>query len=57
MADHEEEENVTYENPLVYQMWIENFTINVHEGGTVILQTGQPNDPPPPDDPPAGSGD
>lgn len=34
----EEEENY----PLVYNMWIENLTINAE---TVILQTGRPGDP------------
>jgi hypothetical protein len=41
----EEEE----EYPLIYNMWIENMTINAE---TVILQTGQPTKPPP--KPPGG---
>ena len=43
MSDHTEEEQEEY--PLVYNMWIENLTINCK---TVIMQTGEPNDPPPP---------
>lgn len=42
-ASEESEE----EYSLVYNMWIENLTINVHEGGKVIFQTGKPKDPPP----------
>lgn len=37
-------EEPTEEYPLVYNMWIENMTINAE---TVILQTGRPADPPP----------
>lgn len=45
----EEEPEEEYESgSLIYQMWIENMTINVHDGGTVILQTGRPKDPVPP---------
>lgn len=42
-----EEEPEEYEGQLIYNMWIENMTINVHDGGTVILQTGSPKTPPP----------
>ena len=50
MAHHEQEEEGY---PLVYNMWVENMTINANE---VILQTGKPVGPPPPtgDDPGTG---
>ena len=44
MADHPGEEPKE-QYPLVYNMWIENLTINCQE---CILQTGKPTDPPPP---------
>ena len=43
MSEHTEE---TEGYPLVYNLWIENLTIKCE---TVIMQTGEPNDPPPPD--------
>lgn len=41
----EDEPVMPNEYGLVYNMWITNMTINAT---TVILQTGEPNDPPPP---------
>lgn len=43
-----EEPEDEYSGSLVYNMWVENMTINVHDGGRVILQTGRPKDPKPP---------
>lgn len=43
MADYQQKETEDY--PLVYNMWIENLTINCNE---CILQTGKPVGPPPP---------
>lgn len=43
-ASEEHEEEVY---PLVYNMPIENLTINVYEGGKVVFQQGKPKDPPP----------
>ena len=45
MSDHSPEEEPEEEYGLVYNMWIQNLTINCN---TVIMQTGEPNDPPPP---------
>lgn len=44
MDNHDQEEQEEG-YPLVYNMWIENMTINANE---VILQTGKPVGPPPP---------
>lgn len=41
------------EGSLVYNMWIENLTITVNEGGNVVLQ-GKPKENPNP--PPGGGG-
>jgi hypothetical protein len=41
------------EGSLIYNMWIENLTITVNEGGNVILQTGKPKENP---NPPPGGG-
>jgi hypothetical protein len=48
-AEEPEVSEEEYEGKLIYNMWIENMTINVHDGGTVILQTGEPKNPPPKD--------
>lgn len=49
MANHKIQDQQGQDNqeeyPLVYNMWIENLTINCQ---TCILQTGKPTDPPPP---------
>lgn len=42
------EEEEEYPGALVYNMWIENMTITVNDGGQVILQTGKPAPWPPP---------
>ena len=47
----EEEEEEVY--PLEYNMWIENLTINVYDGGKVTFQQGRPKENPPP---PGGGG-
>ena len=41
----EEYVKILYE--LYYSMEVENQTINVYDGGTVIFQTGNPKPPPP----------
>jgi len=46
-----EEEEEVY--PLEYNMWIENLTINVYDGGKVTFQQGRPKTNPPP---PGGGG-
>jgi hypothetical protein len=40
-----------YEGQLIYNMWVENMTINIAEGGTCILQTGRPKGEVPPNPP------
>lgn len=39
------------EYPLVYNLWVENLTINMAEGSVVNINTGRPKDPPPPGNP------
>lgn len=43
-VDNTEEEE---EYPLVYNLWIENFTLNMAEGCVVNISSGRPKDPKP----------
>lgn len=57
MSSHEtneEHSNEDWSTSLTYVMNIENLTINVSEGATVIFQTGNPTSNPPPGNPPGG---
>lgn len=47
VQDPETPEEPEEEYALTYNLWITNMTINVHDGGYVVLQTGRPKDPPP----------
>lgn len=42
-----DEDEVKFLTELYYNMEIQQMTINVYEGGTVIFQTGNPPPPPP----------
>lgn len=58
MSSHEENtddhSNEEWSNSLNYVMNIENMTINVNEGATLIFQSGNPTPNPSPPPPPTG---